>query len=97
MDSLATSILAAWKEARNSLHLTKTTLPKVNWITSGSNCSSASQAVDTRLGTPGSGRKVYVIQFGNAFAVMDTTVRHGEFRTLFFFDKLWRFVSATGL
>lgn len=97
VDSLVTSNDAAWKEQRDSLKLAKTTLSKVNWITTGNNCTAASQAVDTRLNTPGSGRLVYLIQIGTSFAVMDTTVRQGEYRTLFFFDKLWKFLSALGL
>ena len=93
LDSLVTSNSAHYAEGRDSLNLSKTTSSKVVFVSSGSNCALAAEALDLRLGTGPTVRSVYVVKLNTNFAVEDPTLRDGENRRIFFFSKNWVYLS----
>jgi hypothetical protein len=81
---------------RTSLGIAGTAANKVSYNTTASICNSAASALNTRSGTPGRARNVYVWKIGNFYAVEDPADQSPAFsyRGLILYTSQWVFRSA---
>jgi hypothetical protein len=80
---------------RNTLGITGTNANKISYNTNSTICTSAVTALNTRSGTPGRARRVYVWVVGSNYAVEDPADEDPSgYRVVSLFTSKWIFKSG---
>jgi len=88
--SLVTPATAADTAERSRLKLDDVTPAQIVHVADAPLCFKAGQAMDKMAKTKKQEYQLYVVRVGDAYGVMDTTWRSGEYIPLVLFDAHWK-------